>query len=73
MVRAKFRVTSNEQLGNDNGARVTLAPVIEGSAENKEFYRWTPGGEIRLDTINDAAAAQFEPGAEFYVDFTPAG
>ena len=73
MVRAKFRVTSVEPAGGDNGTRVSLQPVIDGSEENKNFYRWTPGGSITLDTINDAAAAQFILGGEYYVDFTPAG
>lgn len=72
-VRAKFRVTEKTPAGGDNGTRVALAPVVDGSEENKEFYRWTPGGSITLDTINDAAAAQFDVGAEFYVDFTKAG
>lgn len=71
MVRAKFRVTGKESFG-DNGTRVTLLPVVDGSEENKEFFRWTPGGSISLDTVNDAAAEQFVPGAEVYVDFTPA-
>lgn len=72
MVRAKFRVDSVVPAGGDNGTRVALVPVIDGSEENKQFYRWTPGGSISLDTINDAAAAQFVVGAEFYVDFTRA-
>jgi len=72
MVRAKFKVTEVQPAGGDNGTRVVLVPVIDGSEENKEFYRWTPGGAISLDTINAAAAAQFEVGAEFYVDFTRA-
>lgn len=71
MVRAKFTVTKMEKLG-DNGTRVSLSPVIDGSEENKSFYRWTPGGSISLDTINDAAAAQFEEGKSYYVDFTAA-
>ena len=69
-VRAKFKV---EQVTRTvSWAEVKLQPVTSGSDENKQFYRWTPGGSIHLATINPEAAAQFEPGKEFYIDFTPA-
>lgn len=68
-VRAKFRVQSiTEAEGGLKSA--TLVPVTTGSEENKEFFKWTPAGQIQLGTINPAAAAQFVPGREFYVDFT---
>lgn len=41
--------------------------------ENTKFWQATPTGEIRLGTVNADAAAQFELGKEYYVDFTPAG
>jgi hypothetical protein len=70
-VRAKFRVTSVTRMESE-ASRVTLAPVTSGSEENKAFYKWTPGGSISLETINTEASKQFEPGKEFFVDFTPA-
>lgn len=69
-VRAKFKVISITH--DENGASILLHPVISGSKENEEFFRWTPSGEIKIGTINAAAAAQFVPGKEMYVDFTPA-
>lgn len=70
-VRAKFRVVSVTQL--EHGLKsARLNPVTSGSPENAEFYKWTPGGQIELSTINEKAAAMFVPGKEFYVDFTPA-
>lgn len=76
MVRAKFYVTSVEPNGaekeEDQGSTVSLSPVMTGSEENENFYKWTPGGNIVLSTINKAAADQFKVGMEFYVDFTPA-
>lgn len=75
-VRAKFTVTEKtdpawgEQYGKVG--QITLLPVIDGSAENKAFYAATPGGMIVLGVLNAAAAAQFEVGQSFYVDFTPA-
>ncbi len=69
-VRAKFKVES--VLQTQNGHSVQLQPVTTGSEENKTFYKYTPGGKIELSTVNVAAAEQFVPGKEFYVDFTPA-
>ena len=69
-VRAKFNCTS--VTNTKDGATVKMSPVINGSEENKEFYRYTPGGEISLSTINATAAQQFVPGKDYYVDFTAA-
>lgn len=81
MVRAKFKVTevTSAGWGNEQGdvRNITLWPVGSGvggeSEENKAFYAATPGGSITLCVVNPAAAAQFEVGKEYYVDFTPAG
>ena len=70
-VRAKFKVVSVTQ-GENGTNSVRLQPVTGGSPENEAFYKWTPSGQIELSTINADAAAQFAPGAQFYVDFTPA-
>ena len=70
-VRAKFKVQSiTVSEGGLKTAR--LLPVTSGSPENAEFYKWTPNGLIELSTINERVATQFVPGAQFYVDFTPA-
>jgi hypothetical protein len=73
-VRAKFVVqTVNPGTVSDGiGKTITLLPVTSGSAENEQFYRMTPGGAITLSTINEEAAAQFEPGKAMYVDFIAA-
>lgn len=76
MVRAKFKVREiTEHLyGQQRMKTIKLEPVQsqkEGS-ENKAFWDATPTGEVRLGTINVDAAAQFEIGAEYYVDFTRA-
>lgn len=69
-VRAKFRVDSVELTADS--ATVKMTPVVSGSEENKKFYRWTPSGSITLATVNRDAADQFEPGGEYYVDFSRA-
>jgi hypothetical protein len=40
--------------------------------ENARFTKATPWGDIRLGIDNPAAAEQFRPNGEYYVDFTPA-
>lgn len=50
---------------------VVLSPVHGGSAENDEFFAATPSGELRFNTVNEAALAGFEPGAEYYVTIEP--
>jgi len=70
-VRAKFKCHSIDEQNQANTIR--LEPVIDGSPENESFFRWTPGGEITLQCLNESATRQFVAGAEYYVDFTPAG
>lgn len=71
MVVAKFRVNSNDPnaILNPEGSTITLFPVVGGSEENDNFYKWTPGGNILLSTINPAAAEQFTVGEEKFVLF----
>lgn len=68
-VRAKFFV--QEVAHSTNGGRVVLQAVCRGE-DNKEWSRYTPSGSITMGVLNDAALAEFVPGEEFYVDFTPA-
>ena len=66
-VRAKFQCT---HVGRSMyGHEIRLTPVTSGSAENESFFKYTPGGEIHLTVLNDAAVAQFEVGSEYYVYF----
>lgn len=77
-VRAKFRVNCVtpyvDQSGKANGYRVDLHPVYDSNpeSENGQFFKATPWGQITLGTMNPAAAEQFLPGTEFFVDFTKA-
>lgn len=74
-VRAKMRCDSLDaaiENGEPNGGTVRLNPVTSGSEENKQFFRYTPGGSLVLSTINKAAFDSFKLGQEYYVDVTPA-
>lgn len=72
MVRAKFKVILIEQPQGADTFRVQLQPVINGSEENKSFFKYTPGGEVNLYVVSEETAKLFDIGAEYYVDFTPA-
>ena len=68
MVRAKFKVESVIRFVS--GTQITMRPVTSGSPENEKFYRYTPCGELSLQTVNEEAAKQFEPGKEYYIDIS---
>jgi hypothetical protein len=84
-VRAKFKVNSIRHAEADkyDGAKTTRVPVAhinlmavydsDPESENGKFFHATPAGSIQLSTVNKEAAAQFEEGKSYYVDFTPAG
>lgn len=77
MVRCKFRCDSvtKRAAGKDEDGKdlfiydVLLNPVMNGSEENKAFWKWTPAGQFQFSSIN---AGQFEPGKEYYIDMIPA-
>lgn len=69
-VRAKFVVTEVAQ--TVAGSRIRMSPVTGTSEENKSFFKWTPSGQLDMGIVAPETAAVFTPGAEFYVDFTPA-
>jgi hypothetical protein len=56
----------------EDGFYLHFSPVYTGSEENREFFKWTPGGTVQFNVMNEAAAAKFEVGKEYYLDFSPA-
>lgn len=77
MVRAKFKCDSVTKTVNWSGNKdehpflydVKMSPVVNGSEENKNFFKWTPSGEVKLSTMKED---HFIPGKEYYLDFTEA-
>lgn len=77
-VRAKFIVNTITKALDYNKREVhtiKLYPVAnDDTAENKQFWQYTPAGSIELTTVNPSAVAEFASalGQAVYVDFTPA-
>jgi hypothetical protein len=73
MVRCKFRCHYKESFnaGTDQeNALIKMSAVYDGSPENKEFFKYTPGGDINFYTVNKAAADQITQGKEYYIDIS---
>lgn len=73
-VRAKVtcqKIEKSLHWQRDKGFLYTahFTPVTGGSEEDMQFFEATPAGEIRLGTFK---GDYFEPGLDYYVDFTPA-
>jgi len=56
---------------------VKLGPVMPDQndpayEEMKQFYTYTPGGQIEFATINERALAEFEVGKDYYITLEPA-
>jgi len=77
-VRAKFFVSSVQQAASRGcealNTTVTMCPVYsdDPSSENKVFTKYTPSGELKMSITVPETAAFFEPGQEYYLDFTKA-
>jgi hypothetical protein len=82
-VRAKFKLSGvkTEAVGTADGKEnivytLEFRTVSQGDekldAENKVFWKYSPGGSISLNCINPGAMAQFEIGKFYYVDFSQA-
>ena len=67
--RCKFKCNSvTEHEGGNKSAE--LVPVVSGSEENKNFWKYTPSGKLELTWLNPNV--EFKPGQEYYLDITPA-
>lgn len=70
--RAKFLCNSITQYTGGTKQAVLAAVTDNGDPENKAFWSATPNGQITIGVSNPAAAAVFEVGKSYYVDFTEA-
>lgn len=74
-VRAKFRCDSivDARGWNDQPPETKvlyMSPVTKGNEENDKFFKYTPGGQLTLYTVNPSAAEYFVQGEEYYLDFS---
>jgi hypothetical protein len=75
MIRAKFKVSriAKVDVGNGNWQEeVSMQPVYGTSDENKQWSKFTPSGELKMNITAEGAVGQFELGKEYFIDFTPA-
>lgn len=74
IARCKMRLESKITNESPNGSYISVQfkPVTNGSAENKEFWKYTPSGVLSYETINEGAASKLVVGKEYYVDVIPA-
>jgi hypothetical protein len=71
----KKDANGRDEYGPGEMISVVATPVYgdgDPEHENTKFWQYTPSGEIKLGTVNEAAGRYFELGAEYYVDFTKA-
>lgn len=78
-MRAKVRVTGvkpyddgSERLDFHFPAKDGPYPA-DGSDEDQQFARYSPGGDLWLHVANPNLAGKFKVGDTFYLDFTPVG
>lgn len=68
--RAKFTV-DEVTLHRYGGRTIRMYPVCADEIpENQRFNDATPSGELKMCVNNQEASKHFNPGDEFYVDFT---
>lgn len=75
-VRAKFHLveitlTPSTDVDNDSPVAALRFMAARGK-DNESWSKWTPSGELRMTITNPAAAAAFELGQHYYLDFTKA-
>lgn len=72
-VRAKFTcISKTHDTDRAEFGTVSLQSVHSGSPENEQFFNMTPSGSISMGILNPEAFTQFEPGKDYYIDFTQA-
>lgn len=72
--RCKFHCASVTKRSNRGDAEnpvvfeATFNAVYGDSEENKQFFKWTPTGQLSLGVYKQDI---FEPGKDYYLDITP--
>lgn len=71
-VKAKFVCQSVTKFasGENFVYNYKFSAVTHGSPENEMFWKWTPSGNIELNSIRNDL---FEVGKSYYIDFSQEG
>lgn len=73
MTRCKFHCNSvRKSVAREGTGEIFLyeaefGAVYDGSEENKEFFKWTPSGSLKLGVYKKDV---FEPGKDYYLDIS---
>lgn len=78
-IRAKFRCHAVTET-RDDATKETVSQAItlhavysnDPNSENATWSKWTPAGTVTMTINNSAAFGAFEPGQDYFLDFTPA-
>lgn len=74
--RAKFRCSAENSRkfgpgdGDKNRVYEFFAVFDDGTPENERYAKYTPSGKLEITVDNPAVV--FEPGKNYYLDFTEA-
>jgi hypothetical protein len=71
MIRAKLRCM-NKTINWNGQVDFRFMPVLGGTPENEDFYKYTPAGEVTMAFQGEPAAAgtpELVPGQFYYFDF----
>lgn len=68
----RCKVVCNAKVPYEDSVYLYFSVVYTGSEENKQFFKYTPGGQINLNVVSKATCDKYEVGKEYYIDFIPA-
>jgi len=75
-IRAKFVCDNVAQVPSQTQEEpmymVSMHAVYSNVGENKEYWKYTPSGQLNLWSVNEKVKEAFIQGKEYYLDFTPA-
>ncbi len=72
MIRCKFIASKKTEVATATGNefQVEMTAVTDGSDENKEFFKYTPSGKLKLGVLEPEQADKFIVGSEYYLDIS---
>lgn len=69
-IRAKFILVEKTETAHDFNLK--WHPVISGSKENEEYFKYTPWGELKLGGLKAIVANHLTVGKAYYLDIIEA-